>query len=155
MMYMTNLVEELLMTLHSEECACIDRSEYNDELELENGSFEIQAYLRGKFGICYPISIVREEESEDIDFRFILFNENKVNHKQLIDLCNYIMAHYVYLRWSVHGEEGDVCANYTMTMAEDEAENIPRVMHHLSIFVQVLDEIYPLVQRTLWEDSYE
>ena len=154
-MSLTYFNEELMEVLAAEEIAYLDRSEYDDDLNLIEDSFEIKVYLTGKYGVSYPISIVKDSESADLDLRFILFNENQVAKKQLVDLCNYLIAHYVFLRWNVHGEESDVCAVYTMTLSDDEEENVPRLMHHINVFAQVLDEVYPLVLRALWEDSYE
>lgn len=149
-MDMTLFSEELMDAFEEEKIGYVDYSDYDDDLELVDESFYIEVYVKNEQGIAFPIKVMHVgEDRNDLELRFVLRSQ-KENQKELMDLCNYLMAHYIYLRWSI-SEEGELDARYSMTLSEDEAENVPRTIHHLNVFAQVLDEVYPLVQRTLWE----
>lgn len=150
-MNMTFFSEILKDELEENKIAYVDYSDYDENLELIDDSFYFEVFVKDQYGVAFPIKVIHNGEDEnDLELRMsIVANEEK--QKELIDLCNYLMAHYVYLRW-VLTENFELDARYNMTLSKNEAENVPRTIHHLKVFSQVLNEVYPMVQRALWED---
>lgn len=145
--YLGDFQDYLLECLEEEKYAFIDQCEYDDQLEVTE--FDIEVCIRANNGIMYPISVQFPGDGNDLELRFILWNQ-KVDRKVLVDLCNYLMANFVVLRWVVN-HDGHLCASYSMTLCDDWEENVPRLIHHLNMMGSVLDTVYPIVQKVLWE----
>lgn len=150
-MNMTLFSEALMDALEEMKIAYVDYTDYDENLELIDDSFYFEVFVKDQYGVAFPIKVIHKGKDEnDLELRMsIVANEEK--QKELIDLCNYLMAHYIYLRW-VLTENFELDARYSMTFSEDEFENVPRTIHHINVFAQVLNEVYPMVQRALWED---
>lgn len=147
-----NELYDMLIDVLDEEYAYKDYSELNDNLELEDDVFGIEVCMESEIGIAFPIHIDHIDDF-DVELRTSFNNRNNIPTSVLIDLCNYLMAHYIFLRWYVY--EDRLVASYSLTLAEENRESVARILFHLNLFMQVLEEVYPMILRTLWGDSYE
>lgn len=126
--------------------------DFDEEGVVLSDSAGYMLQLIGGHGLGYPIMAMfgGKEYNAELSFTLNQIHKDEMN-EEVLDLMNYLMNRYNYLRWYV-SEDGAVTARYSLLICEDVEETVQRLLEHILMFSNILDISLPVLTEVMWRD---